>query len=112
MCLNNFHLSQIDSLDTQHNYLEKQHDSLEAASQPKQEELNRLEELKNIISAEEEEIGELMKGSKKLKDKVIEIFNCILPYPVPSLPFLDPDHSVVDFGPCVIFSLIFFLEEF
>lgn len=61
---------QIDSLSTQHNYLEKQHDSLEAAAQPKEEELDRLEELKHIISAEEKEIDKLIKGSKKLKDKV------------------------------------------
>ncbi|EXB31972.1 Structural maintenance of chromosomes protein 4 [Morus notabilis] len=64
---------EIDSLDTQHNYLEKQRDSLEAASQPKQEELNRLEELKNIISAEEKVIDKLIKGSEKLKDKASEL---------------------------------------
>lgn len=57
-------------MKTQHINLEKQHDSLKAASQPKEEELNRLEELQSIISGEEKEIDKLVKGSKKLKDKV------------------------------------------
>ena len=77
LVLINFQFVQIDSLNTQHSYLEKQHDSLEAASQPKEEELNRLEELKNIISAEEKEINKLIKGSKKLKDKVGENFDSL-----------------------------------
>ena len=77
LVLINFQFVQIDSLNTQHSYLEKQHDSLEAASQPKEEELNRLEELKNIISAEEKEINKLIKGSKKLKDKGGENFDSL-----------------------------------
>lgn len=67
---NHFHFEQIESLTSQHSYLEKQHDSLKAASQPKEDELDRLEELKNIISAEEKEIDKIMQGSKKLKEKV------------------------------------------
>ncbi|PON67311.1 Structural maintenance of chromosomes protein [Trema orientale] len=68
---------EIDSLNTQHSYLEKQRDSLKAASQPKKEELNRLEELKKIISAEEKEINKLTQGSKQLKEKALEIQNNI-----------------------------------
>lgn len=67
---NNLHFEQIESFTSQHSYLEKQHDSLKAASQPKKDELDRLEELKNIISAEEKEIDKIVQGSKKLKEKV------------------------------------------
>ena len=77
-CYSNVHFEQIDSLNTQHSYLEKQHDSLEAASRPKEEELYRLEELKKIISAEEKEIDKLIKGSKQLKEKVNYEFNCVM----------------------------------
>lgn len=48
-------------------------------------------------------IDKLIKGSKKLKDKVIEIFDFTLFCLAPSLPFLDPDHSVVNLGLCVVF---------
>ncbi|XP_062106651.1 structural maintenance of chromosomes protein 4 [Humulus lupulus] len=68
---------EIDSLNTQHNYLEKQRDSLEAASRPKKVELNRLQELKKMISAEEKEIDKLIQGSKKLKEKALELQNNI-----------------------------------
>lgn len=61
---------QIDSLNSQHSYLEKQLDSLEVASRPGKDELDRLEELRKIISKEEKEIDKLVKGSKQLKDKV------------------------------------------
>lgn len=67
---NNLCFEQIESFTSQHSYLEKQHDSLKAASQPKKNELDRLEELKNIISAEEKEIDKIVQGSKKLKEKV------------------------------------------
>lgn len=63
-------MEQIDSLNTQHVYLDKQLDSLKAASQPKQDELDRLVELRKIISAEETEIDRLTQGSKQLKEKV------------------------------------------
>ena len=63
---------QIDSLNSQHSYIEKQLDSLEAASQPRKDELDRLEELKKIISIEEKEIDKLIQGSKKLKEKVVD----------------------------------------
>lgn len=63
-------LQQIDSLNSQHGYIEKQLDSLEAASQPRKDELDRLEELKKIISTEEKEIDKLIQGSKELKEKV------------------------------------------
>lgn len=63
-------MKQIESLKSQHSYLEKQLDSLKAASQPSMDEIDRLEELKNIISAEEEEIEKIVIGSKDLKEKV------------------------------------------
>lgn len=65
---------QIDSLKSQHSYLEKQLDSLRDASQPKKDELDRLHELKSIISEEENEIDRLIQGSKQLKEKVGSIF--------------------------------------
>ncbi|KAI8533943.1 hypothetical protein RHMOL_Rhmol10G0050100 [Rhododendron molle] len=64
---------EIDSLNTQHVYLDKQLDSLKAASQPKQDELDRLAELRKIISAEETEIDRLTQGSKQLKEKSLEL---------------------------------------
>lgn len=64
---------EIDSLNTQHVYLDKQLDSLKAASQPKQDELDRLVELRKIISAEETEIVRLTQGSKQLKEKSLEL---------------------------------------
>jgi len=57
-------------LNSQHGYIEKQLGSLEVASNPQENELDRLEELKNIIFAEEREINRLADGSKKLKEKV------------------------------------------
>lgn len=68
---------EIDSLNSQHSYLEKQLGSLEAASWPGKDELDRLEELKKIISKEEKEIDKLIKGSKQLKDKALELQNNI-----------------------------------
>ncbi|MCH82673.1 structural maintenance of chromosomes protein 4-like [Trifolium medium] len=61
---------EVDSLNSQHSYIEKQLGSLEAASKPQENELDRLKELKKIISAEEREINRLTDGSKKLKEKV------------------------------------------
>ncbi|KAL4010601.1 hypothetical protein IC575_030103 [Cucumis melo] len=63
----------IDSLTSQHSYLEKQLSSLEAASKPKDDELKRLEELRNFISEEEKEISRLVLGSKKLTEKALEL---------------------------------------
>jgi len=63
-------LLQVDSLNSQHSYIEKQLGSLEVASKPHENELDRLKELKKIISAEEREINSLTDGSKKLKEKV------------------------------------------
>ncbi|KAI3992107.1 hypothetical protein MKX01_014998 [Papaver californicum] len=63
----------VSSLKEQHVYIEKQLDSLKAASQPKQEDLDRLEELKSVISAEEKELDRLIKGSKKLKEKALDL---------------------------------------
>ncbi|KAL5999451.1 Structural maintenance of chromosomes protein 4 [Asimina triloba] len=66
---------EIDSLTAQHDYIEKQLDSLKAASQPRREELDRLEELDKIISLEEKELERLAEGSKKLKEKASELQN-------------------------------------
>lgn len=67
-----FRLLQIDSLTSEHSYLKNQLRSLEAASKPNDDELKRLQELRNIILEEEKEIDRLMLGSKKLKEKVCE----------------------------------------
>ncbi|XP_022974257.1 LOW QUALITY PROTEIN: structural maintenance of chromosomes protein 4 [Cucurbita maxima] len=64
---------EIDSLTSQHSYLKKQLGSLEAASKPKDDELKRLRELRNIILEEEKEIDRLMLGSKTLKEKALEL---------------------------------------
>ncbi|XP_062151196.1 structural maintenance of chromosomes protein 4-like [Alnus glutinosa] len=68
---------EIDSLNSQNSYLEKQLDSLEAASRPGKDELDRLEELRKVISKEETEIDKLIKGSKQLKEKALELQNNI-----------------------------------
>lgn len=70
---------QVDSLSSQFNYIEKQLDSLEAASVPQEDELERLEELKKIVSAEEKEIKRLTNGSKQLKEKVGSKFIFLIP---------------------------------
>lgn len=57
-------------MNSQYNYIEKQLDSLETASKPQKDELDRLKELKKIIFAEEKEINRLTVGSKQLKEKV------------------------------------------
>ncbi|KAI9120379.1 hypothetical protein K1719_007412 [Acacia pycnantha] len=64
---------EVDSLHSQHSYIEKQLASLEAASQPKRDELNRLEQLKKIISTEELEINKLIDGSKQLKEEALKL---------------------------------------
>ncbi|CAK9326874.1 unnamed protein product [Citrullus colocynthis] len=64
---------EIDSLTSQHSYLEKQLGSLEAASKPKDDEIKRLQELRNFILEEEKEIDRLMLGSKKLTEKALEL---------------------------------------
>lgn len=57
-------------MNSEYNYLEKQLDALEDASRPKQDEIDRLEELKEIVSVEEKEIDRLIQGSKELKEQV------------------------------------------
>lgn len=64
---------EIESLNSQHCYLEKQLGSLKAASQPRKDELARLEELQKLISVEEKEIDRITKGSKELKKKASEL---------------------------------------
>ncbi|KAL6551563.1 Structural maintenance of chromosomes protein 4 [Orobanche gracilis] len=57
--------------------LGKQLDSLKAASEPTKEEVDRLEEIGNIISAEEKEIDRLTNCSKQLKAQALELQNKI-----------------------------------
>lgn len=57
-------------MNSQHSYIGNQLASLEAASQPKKDEIDRLEQLKKIIAAEELEINNLTDGSKQLKEEV------------------------------------------
>lgn len=64
---------EIESLKSQHSYLEKQLDSLKAASEPRKDEIDRLEELQKIISAEEKEIEKIVNGSKDLKEKALQL---------------------------------------
>ncbi|KAL2499952.1 Structural maintenance of chromosomes protein 4 [Abeliophyllum distichum] len=68
---------EIDSLRSQHSDLKNQLDFLKAASKPKKDEVDRLKELENIISAEEKEIDRLMQGSKQLKEKASWLQNKI-----------------------------------
>lgn len=68
---------EIESLNSQHEYLLNQLDSLKDASEPSKAELARIEELKKIITEEEKEINRLTKGSKQLKEKVLELQNKI-----------------------------------
>ncbi|GAB2287864.1 Structural maintenance of chromosomes protein 4 [Dionaea muscipula] len=64
---------EIDSLKTQHGYLENQLNSLRAASQPRKDEVDRLQELKEEICLEEKEIKRLSGASKELKFKAMEL---------------------------------------
>ncbi|KAK9698350.1 hypothetical protein RND81_08G098000 [Saponaria officinalis] len=64
---------EIDSYNTQHDYLKNQLDSLKSAAQPREEELARLKELQQIIDAEDKEIIRLTQGSSKLKEKAAEL---------------------------------------
>ncbi|KAK4271995.1 hypothetical protein QN277_020606 [Acacia crassicarpa] len=64
---------EVDSLNSQHSYIEKQLASLEAASQPKKDELDRMEQLKKIISTEELDINRLIDGSKQLKEEAVKL---------------------------------------
>lgn len=57
-------------MNKQHVYLEKQLGSLKKASEPRKDELDRLEELRKIESTEQEEINRLTQGSKQIKEKV------------------------------------------
>lgn len=64
---------EIDSLNAQYGYIEKQLGSLKAASQPRRDELDRLKELEKKVSFEEKELERLTKGSKKLMEKASEL---------------------------------------
>ncbi|KAJ9564038.1 hypothetical protein OSB04_000004 [Centaurea solstitialis] len=64
---------EIESLNSQHEYLSKQLGSLKAAAEPSKAELSRLKELAKVISEEESEISRLTEGSKQLKEKVLEL---------------------------------------
>ncbi|XP_008796541.2 structural maintenance of chromosomes protein 4 [Phoenix dactylifera] len=64
---------EIDSLNVQHSYIEKQLDSLKSATEPKKDEVNRLKELDRIISAEQAELERLVKCSSNLKERATEL---------------------------------------
>lgn len=64
---------QVDSLKSQHAYLEKQLDSLKDASKPSNDELEALKKLTRIISGEENEIARITESSKNLKEKVHKV---------------------------------------
>ncbi|KAL3622702.1 Structural maintenance of chromosomes protein 4 [Castilleja foliolosa] len=68
---------EIDSLKLLLGDLEKQLDSLKAASVPAKEEVNKLKELGNYMSAEEKEIDRLTQCSKQLKEKALALQNKI-----------------------------------
>eukprot|EP00268_Persea_americana_P014269 TRINITY_DN16322_c0_g1_i4.p1 TRINITY_DN16322_c0_g1~~TRINITY_DN16322_c0_g1_i4.p1 ORF type:complete len:328 (-),score=87.44 TRINITY_DN16322_c0_g1_i4:536-1519(-) len=65
--------TEIESLNVQYGYIEKQLQSLKVASQPSRDELDSLEELDNVVSLEEKELERLARGSKKLKEKASEL---------------------------------------
>lgn len=56
-------------MNAQYIYNEKRLDSLKAASQPKADEVRRMNELDGIISSEQVELNRLTKCSSKLKDQ-------------------------------------------
>uniref|UniRef100_A0A0D3G9D9 Structural maintenance of chromosomes protein n=1 Tax=Oryza barthii TaxID=65489 RepID=A0A0D3G9D9_9ORYZ len=60
---------EVESMNAQFSYNEKRLDSLKAASHPKADEVRRMEELDDIISAEQAELNRLAKCSSKLKDQ-------------------------------------------
>nr|CAD32690.1 SMC4 protein [Oryza sativa] len=61
---------EVESMNAQFSYNEKRLDSLKAASHPKADEVRRMEELDDIISAEQAELNRLAKCSSKLKDQL------------------------------------------
>lgn len=65
-------------MNSQYTYLEKQLDSLKTASEPKKDDLDKLEELKKLIHEEEKEINRLTLGSKQLKEKVNVVSSVLL----------------------------------
>ncbi|RWW19735.1 hypothetical protein GW17_00016185 [Ensete ventricosum] len=64
-----FLLQCVDSLNEHHRYVIKQLESLKVASNPKKDELNRLKELDNVISAEQSELEKLGQCSSTLKER-------------------------------------------
>lgn len=64
---------EVESMNAQFSYNEKRLDSLKAASHPKADEVRRMEELDDIISAEQAELNRLAKCSSKLKDQASEL---------------------------------------
>lgn len=64
---------EVESMNAQYIYNEKRLDSLKTASQPKADELRRMQELDGIISSEQAELDRLTKCSSKLKDQASEL---------------------------------------
>ncbi|KAK3135188.1 hypothetical protein QOZ80_5BG0415790 [Eleusine coracana subsp. coracana] len=64
---------EVESMNAQYSYNEKRLDSLKAASEPKADEVCRMERLDDIISTEQAELDRLKKCSGKLKDQASEL---------------------------------------
>lgn len=64
---------EVESLNAQYIYNEKRLASLEAASNPKDDEIGRMKELDEIISTEQVALKKLEKSSSKLKDQASEL---------------------------------------
>ncbi|KMZ71392.1 Structural maintenance of chromosomes protein [Zostera marina] len=64
---------EIDNLNEQYCYIEKQLSSLRDAAEPRIDELDRLKELNKCLSEEEEELEKIFRCSVKLKEKSAEL---------------------------------------
>ncbi|VAH08794.1 unnamed protein product [Triticum turgidum subsp. durum] len=64
---------EVESMNAQYTYNEKRLDSLEAAANPKDDEISRMKELDDLISNEQVALKKLEKSSSKLKDQASEL---------------------------------------
>lgn len=64
---------EVESMNAQYTYNEKRLDSLEAAANPKDDEISRMKELDDLISTEQVALKKLEKSSSKLKDQASEL---------------------------------------
>uniref|UniRef100_A0A452ZFG6 SMC hinge domain-containing protein n=1 Tax=Aegilops tauschii subsp. strangulata TaxID=200361 RepID=A0A452ZFG6_AEGTS len=66
---------EVESMNAQYTYNEKRLDSLEAAANPKDDEISRMKELDDLISTEQVALKKLEKSSSKLKDQRLQNFS-------------------------------------